>query len=56
VFRVNEPDGTPNPLVDFGFNIKDAEGNPVGEIAWSTSSTSSATRRACGRWATRGST
>ena len=34
-FRVNEPDGTPNPLVDFGFNIKDAEGNPVGEIAWS---------------------
>ena len=28
-------DGTPNPLVDFGFNIKDAEGNPVGEIAWS---------------------
>ncbi len=34
-FRVSEPDGTPNPLVDFGFNIKDAEGNPVGEIAWS---------------------
>ncbi len=35
MFRVSEPDGTPNPLVDFGFNIKDAEGNPVGEIAWS---------------------
>lgn len=34
-FRVSEPDGTPNPLVDFGFNIKDADGNPVGEIAWS---------------------
>lgn len=32
-FRVSEPDGTPNPRVDFGFNIKDAEGNPVGEIA-----------------------
>jgi hypothetical protein len=44
MFRVSEPDGTPNPLVDFGFNIKDADGNPVGEIAWSTSSTSSATR------------
>lgn len=35
MFRVSEPDGTPNPLVDFGFNIKDADGNPVGEIAWS---------------------
>jgi hypothetical protein len=34
-FRVSEGDGTPNPLVDFGFNIKDAEGNSVGEIAWS---------------------
>jgi hypothetical protein len=34
-FRVSEPDGTPNPLVDFGFNIKDAEGNAVGEVAWS---------------------
>jgi hypothetical protein len=34
-FRVREPDGTPNPLVDFGFNLKDVEGNPVGEIAWS---------------------
>lgn len=34
-FRVTEPDGTPNPLVDFGFNVKDSEGNPVGEIAWS---------------------
>ena len=35
MFQVNEADGTPNPLVDFGFNIKDADGNPVGEIAWS---------------------
>jgi len=35
MFRVTNPDGTPNPLVDFGFNIKDADGNPVGEIAWS---------------------
>jgi hypothetical protein len=34
-FRVSEPDGTPNPLVDFGFNVKDAEGSPVGEVAWS---------------------
>jgi hypothetical protein len=35
MFGVSEPDGTPNPLVDFGFNIKDQGGNPVGEIAWS---------------------
>lgn len=35
MFRMAEPDGTPNPLVDFGFNIKDADGNPVGEVAWS---------------------
>jgi hypothetical protein len=35
MFQVTSPDGTPNPLVDFGFNIKDADGNPVGEIAWS---------------------
>ncbi len=34
-FRVTEPDGTPNPQVDFGFNFKDAEGNPAFEIAWS---------------------
>jgi hypothetical protein len=32
-FRVTEPDGTPNRRADFGFNLKDAEGNPVGEIA-----------------------
>jgi len=34
-FRVSEPDGTPNPRVDFGLNVKDAEGNPAGEVAWS---------------------
>jgi predicted phage baseplate assembly protein len=34
-FQVSEADGTPNPLVDFGFNLKDAEGNPAGEVAWS---------------------
>jgi len=34
-FRVSEPDGTPNTRVDFGFNLKNAEGFPVGEIAWS---------------------
>jgi len=34
-FRVSEPDGTPNTRVDFGFNLKNADGFPVGEIAWS---------------------
>ena len=29
MFRVSELDGTPNPLVDFGFNIKNADGNPA---------------------------
>jgi hypothetical protein len=35
MFRVTAPDGAPNPLVDFGFNVRDGEGNPAGEIAWS---------------------
>ncbi len=35
LFRVSEPDGTANQLVDFGFNVKDATGNPAGEVAWS---------------------
>jgi hypothetical protein len=35
MFRVSEPDGTPNPRVDFGFNVKDADGNPAGEVVWS---------------------
>jgi len=34
-FAVSLADGTPNPTVDFGFNIKDADGNPDGEVAWS---------------------
>jgi hypothetical protein len=34
-FRITEPDGTPNTRIDFGFNIRDVEGNPAGEIAWS---------------------
>ena len=32
-FAVSLADGTPNPNVDFGFNVKDAEGNSAGEIA-----------------------
>ena len=35
MFRIELPDGTPNPDIDFGFNVRDAEGNPAGEIAWS---------------------
>ena len=35
MFRVSEADGTPNPFVDFGFNVKDADGAPTGEVAWS---------------------
>jgi hypothetical protein len=34
-FRISNPDGTPNLNIDFGFNIKDVNGNPVGEIALS---------------------
>ena len=34
-FAVSLPDGTPNPNVDFGWNVKDADGNPAGEIALS---------------------
>lgn len=34
-FRIREPDGTPNPRIDFGFNLKNAEGEPAGELAWS---------------------
>jgi hypothetical protein len=33
--RITEPDGTPNRRIDFGFNVRDAEGNPAGEVAWS---------------------
>lgn len=34
-FRVTLADGTPNPNVDFGFNVKDSLGRSAGEIAWS---------------------
>lgn len=34
-FRVSEPDGTPNPRVDFGFNMRDGDGHVVGELPWS---------------------
>jgi hypothetical protein len=34
-FRVSLPDGTPNLDIDFGFYVRDAEGNPSGEVAWS---------------------
>jgi hypothetical protein len=34
-FVVSLPDGTPNPTVNFGFNVKDADGDPAGEVAWS---------------------
>ena len=35
MFRVSNPDGTPNLDVDFGFNVKDADGSPAGDVAWS---------------------
>ncbi len=34
-FAVSLPDGTPNPAVDFGWNVKDADGQPAGEVAFS---------------------
>jgi hypothetical protein len=34
-FAVSFADGTPNSTVEFGFNVKDSNGNPVGEIALS---------------------
>lgn len=34
-FAVSLADGTPNPNVEFGFNVKDSEGDPAGEIALS---------------------
>lgn len=35
MFQISMPDGTPNKQVEFGFNVKDANGNPSGEVAWS---------------------
>ncbi len=34
-FQITNPDGTPNRRVDFGFNVKDADGHPAGEVALS---------------------
>jgi hypothetical protein len=34
-FAISLPDGTPNPDVDFGWNVKDADGQPAGEVALS---------------------
>lgn len=34
-FALNNDDDTENTNVDFGFNIKNADGEPAGEIAWS---------------------
>jgi hypothetical protein len=34
-FAITLDDGSPNPNVDFGWNVKDADGNPALEIAWS---------------------
>jgi hypothetical protein len=34
-FAVSMPNGTPNPNVDFGWNIKDANDDPTGEVAFS---------------------
>jgi hypothetical protein len=35
LFQLTRDNGTPNDQVDFGFNIKDAEGQPAGEVTWS---------------------
>lgn len=34
-FAPENADGTPNTKVDFGYNIKDVDGSPAREIAWS---------------------
>jgi hypothetical protein len=34
-FRITLPDGTPNVAIDFGFNLRNADGIPTGELAWS---------------------
>lgn len=34
-FAISNDDGTPNQNVDFGYNYKDADGNPAGEVAFS---------------------
>lgn len=34
-FAIQNPDGTPNERIDFGFNYKDASGDPDPVLAWS---------------------
>lgn len=34
-FAINLPDGRPNPEIGFGFHMKNAAGEPAGEVAWS---------------------
>ncbi len=34
-FALDNPDLSENEDIDFGFNFKDVDGNPAGEIAWS---------------------
>src|SRR5262249_42010660 len=34
-FALSLPYGTPNPQVDFGWNVKDANGDPSGQVAFS---------------------
>lgn len=34
-FAISLEDGTPNPLIDFGFNLKRSDGTAAQELAWS---------------------
>ncbi len=34
-FALSLPDGRPNPDIGFGFHMKNAAGQPAGEVAWS---------------------
>ena len=34
-FAITLPDGRPNPEIGFGFHMKNAAGEPAGEVAWS---------------------
>jgi hypothetical protein len=34
-FAIDLPDGSPNGEIDFGYNLQDANGDPIGSIAWS---------------------
>jgi hypothetical protein len=35
MFAISLADGTPNPAIDFGFNLKGEDGLPAAEVAWS---------------------